>query len=55
MTVDAMWFDFYWPEKLFGFGVFTIKRENLHRSLFSIYWNDGDLLIDLGWFRILTH
>jgi hypothetical protein len=54
MTLDIFWIDCWLQDKLFGLGLLTIKREELIRSLFSIYWNDGELLIDLFWFRILT-
>ncbi len=55
MTFNLFWIDYYWVDKLFGFGFCTIKTENKVRSLFSIYWNDRDLLIDLFWFRIVTY
>lgn len=54
MTFDLMWIDFWFADKLFGVGLFSIKREELHRSFFSCYWNDGELLVDLFWFRIFT-
>lgn len=54
MTLDLFWIDFWLQDRLFGFGLFSIKREETMRSLFSIYWNEGELLIDLFWFRIYT-
>jgi len=55
MKLDLFWIDFWPQDKLFGFGLFCIKREEIVRNLFSIYWNDRDLMIDLFWIRILTH
>ncbi len=52
MTFDLMWIDWWWSEKLFGIGFFSIKGESL-RSLFALYWNDGELQIDVFWFRIM--
>ena len=54
MTFNIFWIDVWIKDKLFGIGFLTIKQEELHRSLSSIYWNDGELLIDLFWIRILT-
>ena len=54
MTFDLMWVDFWLKERLFGVGIFTVKKEEMHRSLFSVYWNDGELLVDFLWFRIIT-
>ena len=54
MIFDLLWFDIWIKDRLFGFGIFSIKQPDIHRSLFSIYWNDGELLIDLFWFHVLT-
>ena len=54
MTIDLFWLDFWFQDGLFGLGACTVKREGYIRSLFSIYWNDGELLVDLLWFRIVT-
>jgi len=54
MTLNLFWVDFWLKDRLFGIGLFTVKQEELHRSLFSIYWNDGETLIDLLWFRIYS-
>ena len=54
MTLDLLWVDIWFRDRLFGFGFITIKGEEFIRSLFSIYWNDGELLVDLFWFRVLT-
>lgn len=55
MTFDLFWVDAYIEEKLFGFGVFTIKGMDSvrSRSLFSVYWADGMLLLDLFYFKVL--
>lgn len=55
MEFDLLWIDFYWTNRLFGFGFCGIRIENKSRNLFSIYWNDRELMIDLFWFRIVTH
>ena len=55
MTFDLAWFDFFFKDRIFGFGFLTYKGENIIRSLFSIYWNDRELMIDLFWIRILTY
>ncbi len=54
MNLRFLWLDFYWADKLFGFGIGSIVLEAWARSLLSIYWNDGELLIDVLWFRVLT-
>ena len=55
MTFDLFWIDFFIKDRLFGFGIFTIKRDETIRSFLSIYSNDGELLMDLLWFRIYTN
>jgi len=37
MVFDLAWIDFWLQDKLFGFGIFTIKCEEFLRSFFSIY------------------
>ena len=54
MGIGMFWIDCWWQEKSFGFGFLTFKFENLTRSFFSIYWLDGELLVDLFWLRVLT-
>lgn len=54
MTFDLFWIDFFIKERLFGFGIFSIKGEEIHRSFVAVYWNDGELLVDLFWFRIFS-
>lgn len=54
MTLDLLWIDFFLRDRLFGFGIVSVKGKDIHRSLFAIYWNDGELLIDLCWFRIFA-
>ena len=55
MTFDLFGIDFYLSARLFGFWFLSFKGDNLHRSLISIYYSDRELLVDLFWFRILTH
>jgi hypothetical protein len=55
MTLDLFWADFWIQDRLFGFGLCTLKGSNFIKSLFSIYWNDRELLVDLFWIRILTY
>ncbi|KKK63197.1 hypothetical protein LCGC14_2996680 [marine sediment metagenome] len=60
MTFNLFWIDFWLSDHLFGFGLCCFKtdgwcREAKFRNLFSIYWNDKELMIDLFWFRIVTH
>lgn len=51
MTFNFIWIDF-WPTN-FGFGIFSVETANLFRNLFSIYWSDGDLLVDLFYIRVV--
>ena len=55
MTFDLFGIDFYRKDEFFGFWLGAIKNidKEMHRSLFGIYWNDGNLLIDLFWFHIV--
>ena len=54
MGFALLWIDFFLKEKLFGFGIGGVEKHNgFDKSLFSIYWNNGALLIDFFWFRIL--
>ena len=55
MTFDLFGIDFYRKEELFGFWLGSIKSSHieLHRSLLSIYWNDGNFTVDLFWFRVV--
>lgn len=56
MQFTLFWIDFFLKDKLLGFGLCSIKNyEGIHRNLLSIYWNDGDLLIDFFWFRVLSY
>lgn len=54
MTFDLFWIDIFFEERLFGFGVFSLKRDNVPYNLLAIYWNDGELFIDLFWLRLPT-
>ncbi|KKN31162.1 hypothetical protein LCGC14_0826710 [marine sediment metagenome] len=53
MTFNIFGFDFYWIEKCFGFWICIIKNINMgSRSLFALYYADGDLIINLFWFHL---
>ena len=54
MTFDILWIDFWLKDKLFGFGILCVKTTEGIRNFFSVYWNDGELLVDLLWFRVYT-
>ncbi len=55
MTFDLFGIDIYWSDRLFGFWFCSFKNsdQEIHRSLFTIYWNNGELLIDLFWIHLL--
>lgn len=55
MNFSIFWIDWFYSDRLFGFGLFSFDTENAPRSLLAIYWNDRELLVDLFWVRILTH
>ena len=52
MTIDLFWVDLFAYDKLFGFGLGTVKTDKSHRSLLSVYYNDGEVLLDMLWFNI---
>lgn len=54
MTFDLFWIDIFFEECLFGFGAFSFKLDNIPYNLLAIYWNDGELFIDLFWLRLPT-
>ena len=54
MKLSLLWVDFYIKDNLFGIGILTAKNDENIKSLLSFYWNDGELLIDLFWFRIYS-
>ena len=54
MDISLFWINLFFKDSLFGLGLFTIRKEDIIRSLFSFYWNDGELLIDLLWFRVVS-
>jgi len=55
MTIDLAWIDFYLKDRLFGFGFLSITNELKFKSLFAVYWNDRQLLVDLFWIRVIKH
>lgn len=53
MKFSLLWIDLFLKDNLVGFGFCSSKNyDGFHRSLLAIYWNDGELLIDLLWFRV---
>ena len=55
MTFDVFWIDFYFEDRLFGFGVFSFKKEiELNKNMFSFHYNNGEIIIDLFWKRIYS-
>lgn len=56
MHFTLAFIDFFIPEQVFGFGILGVDScdDFIHRYLFSIYWNDGEISIDLFWFKIFT-
>ena len=54
MIFNLFWIDFYIKDNLFGLGILTVKTDENIKSLLAFYWNDGELLIDLLWFRVYS-
>ena len=56
MTFDLFWVEGFIVDKIFGVGLFTLKRypegEPKHRSLLSVYWNNGVWIVDVLYFRV---
>ena len=52
MDISLAWVDFWPQDKLFGFGLLSFKTENLFRNFLSVYYNDGEIIIDIFWVRI---
>jgi len=48
MTFSLFWADFFWDDKLFGFGLLGVNKINL----FSVYYARGEIMIDLLWLRV---
>ncbi len=55
MTFQLFGFDIFPQERLFGFWFCGIDGTNTHRHLFSIYYNDGEILVDVLFCRVLTY
>ena len=55
MTFQIFGFDFIPIDRLYGVWLGEIRcwKSEKIRNLFSIYYNDGELLIDLLWFRVI--
>lgn len=53
MSLQLFGFDFIRLDSLYGFWFFEVKNWNkdLHRSLLSIYWNDGEFIVDFLFMR----
>ena len=54
MGFKLLWVDMFLRDNLFGFGLCTIDSGNLVRSLLSIYYADGEWIIDVFWARAYT-
>ena len=54
MSVTLFGIDFYLEDGIYGFWIGGLKTEDWHRALFTIYYDGGELFIDLFWIRILT-
>lgn len=52
MNFNLFGFDLFWQDRLYGFWFCGIKTTNLHRHLFSIYYSDGELIIDVLFIRV---
>jgi hypothetical protein len=55
MTFSLLWFCFSISNNLFGIGIGTVQMwtTDTVRSLLTVYWNDGELLVDLFWIRVI--
>ena len=47
MTFTLFGTDFYWKYKLFGFWIGRLRNEEFNRSLFCVYWNNGELILEI--------
>ena len=57
MNFKLFWIDFWLDDRLMGFGFFTVEVTvedgfESQRSLFEIYYSDGEIFIDFFWFHI---
>lgn len=53
MMFSLFGFDFFREDCLYGIWIGGYKNyEDINRHLFMIYWNNGELLIDMCWIRI---
>ena len=47
--------DLFPKDNLYGVWVGGYKNyDDVNRHLFMIYWNDGELLVEVGWMRLFT-
>lgn len=51
MNFNLFGIDIISAERLFGFWVFNIKIIENQRSLFGIYYSDGELYVDIFFIR----
>lgn len=55
MRFDLFGFDFLPKDKLFGLWFCSVKNyEDVHRSLFTAYYMDGEIIFELFYVRLLT-
>lgn len=54
MTFELFWFDFYWEDKMFGFGFCLFKNveKEMFRGLFTVHWSSC-FSLDLFWINIM--
>jgi hypothetical protein len=53
MQFTLLWIDLFLKDNNIGFALCSLRNyDDFHRSLFAVYWNDGELLIDLFWFWV---
>jgi len=55
MTFNLFGADFYFLDELFGFWLGTVKdtSREINRSLFAVYWDNGNFMVDLFWFHVV--
>lgn len=55
MSFNLFGFDFLPKDNLFGVWFCSINNyKNLHRSLFTIYYMDSDIILELFYVRLIT-
>ena len=51
MTFNIFGIDLYPKDRVAGWWLFTFKdsEKQIHRSMFELYYNDGEIFVDLFW------